>query len=149
MAKRNHRARFSKSKNKLYEKTRRSPSPRRGFHRSLNPYVIRMDRIRADKSQSQFWNRFRHLEKQGLIPQWLCVCTEGRYLSCSSCGIKRDCRAFPIQPSTFNLQVECKCGKSATDEWHCPPCLKRLKRLENQRPKGPIYRRRVPGSITQ
>ena len=71
MAKRNHRARFSKSKNKLYEKTQRSPSPRRDSHRSLNPYVIRMDRIRADEAQSQFWNRFRHLEKQGLIPQWL------------------------------------------------------------------------------
>ena len=147
MGKRNRRARFSKSKNKLYQKTRHTPSPRRNSYRSLNPYVMRMDRIRADEVQLQFWNRFGYLKQQGLIPQWLCVCKEGRYLSCSSCGIERNCRSFPIKPST--LQVKCKCGKNPTDEWHCPPCLKRLERQKNPRRKRSTYWRRLPGSITQ
>lgn len=147
MGERNRRARFSKSKNKLYQKTRHTPSPRRNSYRSLNPYVMRMDRIRADEAQLQFWNRFGYLKQQGLIPQWLCVCKEGRYLSCSSCGIERNCRSFPIKPST--LQVKCKCGKNPTDEWHCPPCLKRLERQKNSRRKRSTYWRRLPGSITE
>lgn len=149
MEKRNQRARMSKSKNKLYAKTRRTSSPRENFYRSLNPYVIRMDKIQADKVQSQFWNRFRYLKQQGLIPQWLCVCTEGRYLSCSSCGKVRNCRTFPIKPSTHPPHIKCKCGKNPTDEWHCPPCLKRIEHQKKPRSKRSTYWIRVPGSITQ
>ena len=152
MSKRNNRARISKKSNKIWrKKTRRTSSPRRDFYRSLNPYVIRMDRVRADESQLRFWNRFHHLKQQGLIPQWLCVCTEGRYLSCSACGRERNCQTFPIKPSTHHLQVKCKCGKNPTDEWHCPPCLKRLERQKKPRPrpKHSTYWVRVPGSITQ
>ena len=152
MSKRNNRARISKKSNKIWcKKTRRTSSPRRDFYRSLNPYVIRMDRVRADESQLRFWNRFHHLKQQGLIPQWLCVCTEGRYLSCSACGRERNCQTFPIKPSTHHLQVKCKCGKNPTDEWHCSPCLKRLERQKKPRPrpKHSTYWVRVPGSITQ
>ena len=116
---------------------------------SLNPYVMRMNRLRADEAQLHFWSRFRELEKQGLIPDWLCVCTEGRYLSCSSCGVERDCNAFPIVPSTALIQEACRCGGNSTDEWHCPWCLKCLEYQRENRPEHPLYLNVLPGSITQ
>ena len=149
MRKRHDRARISKSQKTWQKKTQRAQNRRQHFKRSLNPYVIHRDGIRADEAQLHFWKRLRYLETQGLIPQWLCVCREGYYLSCLSCGSVRNCRDFPIEPSTRPTQVKCKCGKKATDEWHCPPCLKRIEYQNKRRRKRSTYWVRVPGSITQ
>ena len=126
---------------------------------SLDPGVLHRDRIRAEEAQAHFGERFRELKKQGVIPDWVCSCKEGRYsckegryLSCTSCGVERDCNAFPLdsEPPMFSIICDACEGYVIMDEWQCPRCLERDEYEKKTRWKHLKHLRpRFPGSITQ
>ena len=124
---------------------------------SLDPGVLHRDRIRAEEAQARFWEIFHKLKEQGVIPDWICPCRTGdnfrqagRFLSCKSCGVERDCNAFPIARPPMGIKCQNCEGYIILDDWQCPRCLEcseyekktRGKYLKHLRP-------RFPGSITQ